>query len=185
MSSVSWLLQATLDRYAASSCLGVILAAEAPALGIAFTGARGYTKERMNEMDHKLIEAARAIAGRFPLSEPRLTAGQVGAALWARSGRIYTGIRIDLACGIGTCAEHSAIAEMLKHRETEVQSIVAVSDSRILPPCGRCRELLVQIDARNKSTRVILGEDKYVLLKEMLPHYWLDAHRLRNRDVDP
>jgi cytidine deaminase len=135
-------------------------------------------------MNLTLIEAAREIAGRFALSEPRLTAGQVGAALRARSGRIYTGICIDLACGIGTCAEHSAIAEMLKHRETEVESIVAVSDSRILPPCGRCRELLVQIDARNKGTRVILSESKHVTLTEMLPHYWLDAHRLRNTDLD-
>jgi cytidine deaminase len=135
-------------------------------------------------MDLALIEAARAIAGRFPLSEPRLSAGQVGAALRTRSGRIYTGICIDLACGIGTCAEHSAIAEMLKHRETEVESIVAVSDSRILPPCGRCRELLIQINAKNKSTKVILGENEYALLGEMLPHYWLDAHRLRKSDGD-
>jgi len=131
-------------------------------------------------MDADLIKAAQAVAGRFCLSEPRLTAGQVGAALRTRSGQIYTGICLDLACGIGNCAEHSAIAEMLKHRETEVECIVAISDSRILPPCGRCRELLMQINAKNKSTMVILGDDKYLMLNEMLPHYWLDAHRLRN-----
>ena len=131
-------------------------------------------------MDAALIEAAQAVAGRFRLSEPRLTAGQVGAALRTRSGQIYTGICLDLACGIGTCAEHSAIVEMLKHRETEVESIVSVSDSRILPPCGRCRELLMQIDAKNKSTIVILGDDNSLMLTQLLPHYWFDAHRLRN-----
>jgi cytidine deaminase len=132
-----------------------------------------------NMMDADLIHAAHAVAGRFGLSEPRLTAGQVGAALRTRSGKIYTGICVDLACGIGTCAEHSAIVEMLKHRETEVESIVAISDSRILPPCGRCRELLVQIDAKNKSTVVIIADDKCLRLDELLPHYWLDVHRLR------
>ena len=131
-------------------------------------------------MDVELIEAARAVAGRFGLSEPRLTAGQVGAALRTRSGNIYTGICLDLACGLGTCAEHSAITEMLKHRETEVKSIVAISDSRILPPCGRCRELLAQIDAKNMSTVVILADGKSLTLVELLPHYWFDAHRLRN-----
>jgi cytidine deaminase len=131
-------------------------------------------------MDADLIEAARAVAGRFGLSEPRLTAGQVGAALRTRSGNIYTGICVDLACGLGTCAEHSAITEMLKHRETEVESIVAISDSRILPPCGRCRELLAQVNPKNKSTVVILADGKRLTLDELLPHYWFDAHRLRN-----
>jgi cytidine deaminase len=131
-------------------------------------------------MDADLIQAARAVAGRFGLSEPRLTAGQVGAALRTRSGNIYTGICVDLACGIGTCAEHSAITEMLKHRETEVESIVAISDSRILPPCGRCRELLVQIDLKNKTTVVIIAHDKCLRLDQLLPLYWFDVHRLRN-----
>jgi cytidine deaminase len=134
-------------------------------------------------MDADLIRAATAIAGRFRLSEPRLTAGQVGAALRAHSGQIYTGICVDLACGIGTCAEHSAIVEMLKHRETAVNSIVAISDSRIVPPCGRCRELLLQIDAQNKSTLVILANDKWLRLDELLPYYWFDAHRLRQLDL--
>ena len=133
-----------------------------------------------HDIDTALIEAAQAVAGQFRLSEPRLTAGQVGAALRTRSGRIYTGICLDLACGIGNCAEHSAIIEMLKDRETEVESIVAISDARILPPCGRCRELLMQIDVKNRNTRVIVGEDKFATLRDLLPHYWVDAHRLRN-----
>jgi cytidine deaminase len=69
---------------------------------------------------------------------------------------------------------------MIKHRVTEVKSIVAISDSRILPPCGRCRELLAQIDAKNKSTVVILADGRSLRLVELLPHYWFDAHRLRN-----
>ena len=138
-------------------------------------------------MDADLIQAAQAVAGRFLLSEPRLTAGQVGAALRTRSGRVYTGICLDLACGIGTCAEHSAIAEMLKHRETEVESIVAISDSRIIPPCGRCRELLIQIDTKNKNTIVILANDRCLRLHELLPHYWIVriGFAIRSKGLDP
>ena len=69
---------------------------------------------------------------------------------------------------------------MLKHRETEVESIVAISDSRVLPPCGRCRELLIQIDTKNRSTIVILADDRRLRLQELLPQYWIDAHRLRD-----
>jgi cytidine deaminase len=38
---------------------------------------------------------------------------------------------------------------MLKHRETRIELIVAVTKDRILPPCGHCREMMVQIDGNN------------------------------------
>ena len=51
-------------------------------------------------------------------------------------------------------------------------SIVAISgDGKVLPPCGRCRELMYEIDESNlTSTNVILGEEKTVTLIELLPH---------------
>jgi len=40
---------------------------------------------------------------------------------------IYTGVSINLCCGIGFCAEHSAVADMLSHSdETEIKTIVAL-----------------------------------------------------------
>ena len=67
--------------------------------------------------------------GKFPL-HAEFTAGAVSAALKSASGRIYTGINIDVACGIGFCAEHAAVADMLKHRETVIAAILAVSERR-------------------------------------------------------
>lgn len=76
-------------------------------------------------------------------------AGHVVCALEAINGEIYTGICIDLPCSIGLCAEQSAIAEMLKHGQTAIKQIVAVfEDGNILPPCGRCREFIAQIDEK-------------------------------------
>ena len=94
----------------------------------------------------QLIEEARKRVGEFSLSETWLTAGSVSAALVTEEGNVYTGICLELACGIGFCAEHSAVAAMLLNRETVIRQIVAVTVDKILPPCGRCRELMLQVD---------------------------------------
>jgi cytidine deaminase len=119
-----------------------------------------------------LIETARKVVGEYTLSNADFSAGSVGAALLTTKGNVYTGINIDVSCGIGFCAEHSAIAEMLKNRETQIEMIVAVNDESIIPPCGRCRELLFQVDKKNIHTKVYLSEEKYMTLDELLPHRW-------------
>jgi cytidine deaminase len=100
-------------------------------------------------------------------------AGVVGAALLTEDGRIFSGCSIDCSCGIGFCAEHAAIAEMLKHRVTRIRVIVASNeDGRILPPCGRCRELMFQVDHANLDADVVIGVDRVVKLRELLPYPW-------------
>ena len=121
-----------------------------------------------------LIEEAKKILGEFPLSDEYSSAGSVSAALVTKKGNVYTGICIDVSSSIGFCAEHSAIAEMLKNRETEISMIVAVGDKGIYPPCGRCRELMYQINNENIHTMVVIGPDKTVTLEELLPYRWQD-----------
>ncbi|DAB41294.1 MAG TPA: cytidine deaminase [Sulfurovum sp. UBA12169] len=120
----------------------------------------------------KLIRAARKIVGQFELSHADFSAGKVGAALLSAKGNIYTGINIELACGIGFCAEHSAIAEMLKNRETQIDMIVATNNKSIIPPCGRCRELMFQVNRSNMNTKIYLTGDRYMTLAELLPNPW-------------
>ena len=120
----------------------------------------------------QLIEEARNVLGEYTLSHPDFSAASVGAALLTTKGNLYTGVNIDVACGIGFCAEHSAIAEMLKNRETQIEMIVAVNEEGILPPCGRCRELMFQINNENIHTKVYLSKEKYVTLDELLPIRW-------------
>jgi cytidine deaminase len=128
----------------------------------------------MRDDINELIAAAHRVQGEFRLGAD-FSAGGVGAAVRGRSGRIYTGICLDLACGIGFCAEHAAVAEMLKQRESEIDAVVAVGARVILAPCGRCRELMAQINPVNLSCRVILGEDRVVSLRALLPEHWLDT----------
>jgi len=100
-------------------------------------------------------------------------AGHVACALETVSGIVYTGICIDVPCSIGICAEQAAIAEMLKHGETKIKRIVAVyEDGSILAPCGRCRELISQLDLDNENTVVAINNDQKVTLKELLPERW-------------
>jgi len=128
-----------------------------------------------------LVAHAKALVGEFSLTKPSLTAGAVGAALETAAGHVYTGINLDLACGIGFCAEHSAVAEMLKGRETVVRRIVAVNAERIVAPCGRCREMLVQVDPRNLDCEVLLPDDASATLRELLPNAWLEQLLVQKR----
>ncbi len=127
------------------------------------------------------VARAKSLVGEFSLTKPSLTAGAVGAALETAGGNIYTGINLDLACGIGFCAEHSAVAEMLKERETVVRRIVAVNAERIVAPCGRCRELLVQVDPRNLDCEVLLPDGASTSLRELLPNAWLEQLLVQKR----
>ncbi len=120
----------------------------------------------------KLIEEAKKIVGEYELSTPDFSAGSVAAALLTTNGNIYTGINIEIACGIGFCAEHSAIAQMLKHRETQIEMIVALDAVSIRPPCGRCRELMFQIDYKNLDAKVYISQKEYRTLDELLPCRW-------------
>ena len=120
-----------------------------------------------------LIAHATPLVGEMTLSRPDMSAASVAAAIRSQSGKIYTGVCVHVSCGIGFCAEHAAVAEMLKGRETAIAMIVAVSADGVLPPCGRCRELLVQIDARNFDAWVVLAADRVVRLRELLPEHWM------------
>lgn len=120
--------------------------------------------------DAELIAAASALAADFCPSRD-CTAASVAAALMTQTGRMFTGVCIDTTCSLGFCAEHAAVAEMLKARESHIASIVAVhADGKVIPPCGRCRELLWQVDPRNAAARVLLGAERAVELSELLPH---------------
>lgn len=127
----------------------------------------------MREQARELIDIARPLLGEMVLGREDMTAATVAAAIRTRVGSIYTGVCVHLSCGIGFCAEHAAVAEMIKGRETEIEMIVAVAADCILSPCGRCPELLIQVNPGNVDANVVLGEDRIVRLGELLPEHWL------------
>ncbi len=121
-----------------------------------------------------LVEKARSVFHWRQLSD-ECTAADVCAALVTPGGVVYTGVSLSAACGIGYCGETAAIAQMITAGETRIEKIVAVSgDGKLMPPCGRCRELLYQIDRGNLATEIILEGGKAVRLGDLLPQPWQD-----------
>jgi cytidine deaminase len=137
---------------------------------------RPQTANRQEPVKHsleELISIARSCVHEIDLGGG-CDAGTVAAALETVSGDVHTGICVDVGCGMGVCAEHSAIVEMLKHRETEIAQIVAVTDDRVLPPCGVCREFMMQVSPANAGAHVILGDTESIPLKDLIPRYWME-----------
>ena len=104
--------------------------------------------------------------------------GDVAATLVTEEGRRFSGVCIDTGSGTGFCAEASAIAAMVTAAEYRINAIVAVwRDEQgrlyVLPPCGRCREFIRQIDPANLDATVVLGTGRTTLLRNLLPaHEW-------------
>ena len=121
----------------------------------------------------ELSKIAEKLAYPRALSESA-EAGSVAAALLTDKGNVYTGVCIDTPCSMGFCAEHAAISAMLTAGESRVEKIVAVDwAKRILPPCGRCREFLMQLG--NPDALVLVAEDTAIKVKDLLPFSWQEA----------
>lgn len=120
----------------------------------------------------ELYQSAKSVINPRRLSDIA-EAGGVGAALFTGSGKVFVGTCIDTACSMGFCAEHAAAGAMVTDGESRVLRMIAVdSDGKIIPPCGRCREFISQLNVENCDTEVMVAADVVVLLKDLLPHNW-------------
>jgi cytidine deaminase len=120
----------------------------------------------------QLYQSAKAVLNPRKLSK-FAEAGGVGAAILSGSGRVYTGVCIDTACSMGFCAEHAAAAALICAGESLIAKVVAVNwDGEILPPCGRCREFLAQLNDNNLNAQVLIRRDLIVTLRELIPFDW-------------
>jgi cytidine deaminase len=88
-----------------------------------------------------LIAAARQARenGHAPFSNFR-----VGAAVRAKSGRIYGGCNVESASfGLSCCAERVALFKAVSEGERGFDAIAVVTDADTLtPPCGACRQII-------------------------------------------
>ena len=127
--------------------------------------------------DRKLIAAAtKVISERY-----RNDWQEVGAAMLTRDGRVVTGVNIDAYIGrIAVCAEAIAIGRAITESgDCGIETIVAVRHPKpnepgkiaVVSPCGICRELIHDYDAK---ARVIVPdngrEPKVVSIGQLLPN---------------
>ena len=70
------------------------------------------------------------------------------------------------------------VIQKLVDLEKEIKTIVAVYYDKkkdtyeVIPPCGKCREMIHQLAKNNGNTEVIISEKEKVQLKDLLPHSW-------------
>ncbi len=130
-----------------------------------------------SKKDQELIDAAtKAISRRY-----RNDWQEVGAAMRTRDGRVITGVNLDAYVGRGAvCAEAICIGTALTAKgDKGIETIVAVrhpkpgekGDIAVVSPCGTCRELIHDYDAK---ARVIVPSGKkgptVTTIGELLPN---------------
>lgn len=95
---------------------------------------------RPHPVDHELVRAATEVAR----TRCRGDNHTVAAAARARDGRIITAVNAYHFTG-GPCAELVLIGAAAAQGAYELDTIVAVGDRErgIVPPCGRCRQVLL------------------------------------------
>jgi homotetrameric cytidine deaminase len=94
---------------------------------------------------------------------------KVGAALRAATGAVYAGANVENAAyPQGQCAEASAIGALIAAGEREIVAVAVVAEQmEVCPPCGGCRQRLVEFGAAD--TPVYLGPSHTTTLGELLP----------------
>ncbi|MEU1707770.1 cytidine deaminase [Streptomyces sp. NPDC005706] len=127
-------------------------------------------------VDHELVQAAAHVAG----TRCRGDNHTMAAAARARDGRIVTAVNAYHFTG-GPCAELVVIGAAAAQGAYELETMVAVGDRGrgVVPPCGRCRQVLLDYFP---TLRVIVGNGdgiRAVPVSDLLPesYVWAD-HQL-------
>ncbi|MEV0477688.1 cytidine deaminase family protein [Streptomyces prunicolor] len=136
----------------------------------------------VDPVDHELIQVAAHIARTCCRGENHTMA----AAARARDGRIVTAVNAYHFTG-GPCAELVVIGAAAGQGIYELDTMVAVGDRErgVVPPCGRCRQVLLEYFPELK---VIVGEGeriRAVPVTDLLPesYVWAD-HQLDEVDAE-
>lgn len=95
---------------------------------------------------------------------------QVGAALLAADGRVFTGCNVEnLSYGLTNCAERVAVGAAVAAGAREFVAVAVVADTAVpISPCGACRQVLAEFGVG----RVLLAnrtERVEFTLEELLP----------------
>ncbi|MFJ3502213.1 MULTISPECIES: cytidine deaminase family protein [unclassified Streptomyces] len=127
-------------------------------------------------VDHELVRAAAHVAR----TRCRGDNHTMAAAARARDGRIVTAVNAHHFTG-GPCAELVLIGTAAAQGAYELDAIVAVGDRDrgVVPPCGRCRQVLLDYFP---AIEVVVGRGdrlRSVPVADLLPESYVRAdHQL-------
>ena len=104
-------------------------------------------------MDQRLFAAASAAMERAYAPYSKF---QVGAAILAGNGQIYSGCNVENAAyPVGTCAEAGAIAAMVRDGAQQIREVVVIGrGDHMCTPCGGCRQRIREFAAADTNIHV-------------------------------
>ena len=121
--------------------------------------------------DSELFAAAEAIRGKAYAPYSKF---QVGAAILADDGKVYSGCNIENAAyPIGNCAEASAIAAMIAGGSRRIMRIYVTGPGTLpVTPCGGCRQRIREFADLDVTviSHGVDGEPLVQSLGQLLPH---------------
>lgn len=130
----------------------------------------------MDGIWNEMYKAAKNVQNGRKISN-YIDAGGVAAAVLSSSGKIYTGVCIDTCSTLGICAERNAIFNMITNGEEKIDKVLAIMpDGKSGPPCGACRELMVQLMPNDyKDIEILLDyeAERIVKLGDITPEWWI------------
>jgi cytidine deaminase len=96
----------------------------------------------------------------------------VGVAVLATDGSVHLGCNVENASyGLTMCAERNALARMVVEGKKPAAIALMVDSKRPTPPCGACRQVMVelcgpQVEVRSRTPR---GKETRYRVAELLP----------------
>lgn len=129
----------------------------------------------VSDADRALVEAAREVL----LRHYRPFWHMVAAAIRTRDGHIFTGIHLGATVGrMQICAEPVALGRAILEGDGTVETVVAVRHPKpeesvreiaVVPPCGACRELI--LDHAPDAWMIVpgLGGPVRMAVRDLLP----------------
>ncbi|MBP5380376.1 MAG: cytidine deaminase [Bacteroidaceae bacterium] len=138
-----------------------------------------YQENELNEADRELIEAAKRATNQ---SYSPYSHFSVGAALRLKNGVVVTGSNQENASfPLGLCAERTAIFHAQHEYPDQPIAALAIAAcsqgrffSKPIPPCGACRQVMLEVEDRYKQPMRILlyataGTHVVGSVKDILP----------------
>lgn len=105
---------------------------------------------------------------------------QVGAALLTADGRIHAGCNVENAAyPVTLCAERGALSAAVAEGLTPghlVAAVVVTDVAELTPPCGACRQALVEFAGRLPVLLANRQDRRLHRLEDLLPHSFTGSH---------
>ncbi len=124
----------------------------------------------MDKIITKMISSAHSALSNAYAPYSKFT---VASCICTDKGNLYTGVNVENGSyGLTSCAEASAICNMVTSGEKHIKSIVVLAGSnQLCPPCGSCRQKIHEFST--PETLVYLCNKETILrsirIDELLP----------------